>query len=383
MVKQRKTVLVHPNYYLERIPTQRMGEGRSGPDGGPFEEQRRIYDLLSQETRHLIVQYLLGHPKHLMSLDELDYMIPKSKGAIGDQLENLVDADVLSVYQYDQNEGKRDLPAKFYGFTKHGVEILYEYNYLRGVPIARALYDNTEKTAKVQRHENAPRPELPVEVSQALSFERRSEERSPLVSYVQGVNRDHSSVSDQIELVRALEEAGIGPEHDGLKTSEIDAELNLDLDFHVRTVLQNLETMDVVEKELPPGPSVYAISESTDEIVNGHIVEAAKENLDALVDHMDDEVHEISMDQFQAESGIAVTDGAGRTIRSLLAEEFDVSLERVEERLHQGDPVKTLNTAISAIEVSENARKRGDYGKIRFVNPAYRYRLTEKAMNLA
>lgn len=359
-----------------------MDEGQSGAKGGPFEEQRQIYDLLSQETRHLIVQYVLGHPEHLVSLAELDYMIPKSKGAIGDQLKNLVDADVLAVYRCEQNEGKRDLPTKFYGFTEHGVEILHEYNYLRGVPVARALYDATEKTAKVRRHENAPRPELPAAVSQALSFDRQSDDQSPLESYVQDVNRDHPSVSDQIKLVRALEDAGIGPDHDGLKTSEIETELNLDLDFHIRTVLQNLEAIDVIEKKLPPGPSVYAISESTDKIVNGHVVEAAEENLEALVDHMDDEVHEIDVDQFEAESGIAVTDGAGRTIRSLLAEEFDVSLERVEERLRRGDPVKTLNTAISAIEVSRNARKRDDYGKIRFVNPAYRYRLTEKAVEM-
>lgn len=359
-----------------------MNEGQSGAKGGPFEEQRRIYDLLSQETRHLVVQYLLGHPEHLMSLDELDYMIPKSKGAISDQLENLVDADVLAVYRYEGSEDKRDLPAKFYGFTEHGVEILYEYNYLRGVPVARALYDNTEKTEKVRRHESAPRPELPVAVSQALSFEQRGEEQSSLVRYIRDSNSYQPSVSDQVELTRALEDAGVGPDHDGLKTSEIETELDLDLEYHVRTVLQNLEAIDVVEKEQSPGPSVFAISESTDEIVNGHVVEAAKENLEALVNHMDDEVHEINVDQFQAESGIAVTDGAGRTIRSLLAEEFSVSLERVEERLRQGDPVETLNTAISAIEVSENARKRGDYGKIRFVNPAYRYRLTEKAVEM-
>lgn len=359
-----------------------MNEGQSGAKGGPFEEQRRIYDLLSQETRHLIVQYLLGHPEHLMSLDELDYMIPKSKGAISDQLRNLVDADILEIYRNRDNENKRDLPAKFYGFTEHGTKILHEYNYLSGVPIARALYDNTEKTGKIQRHESAPRPELPVTVSQALSFERSDEDQSPLVHYVRDSNHGQPSLPDQIELVRALEEAGVGPGHDGMKSGEMESELDLDPDYHIRTVLQNLEAADVVEKELPPGPSVYAISESTDEIVNGHVVEAAKENLDALVEHMDDEVHQVDVDQFQTDSGIAVTDGAGRTIRSLFAEEFGVSPERVEERLRQGDPVNTLNTATSAIEVSEDARMRGDYGKIRFVNPAYRYRLTENAVEM-
>lgn len=141
----------------------------------PFEEQRRIYDLLSQETRHLVLQYVLGHPEHLPSLAELDYVIPKSTGAISDQLDNLVDADVLAVYEHEPSESKRDLPAKFYGLTEYGVEVLYEYDYLRGLPVARALYDNTRKSDRIERHENAPRPDLPDAVRSALTTEDERE----------------------------------------------------------------------------------------------------------------------------------------------------------------------------------------------------------------
>ncbi|WP_435180681.1 ArsR family transcriptional regulator [Halorussus sp. AFM4] len=146
-----------------------MSDSSSASKDGPFEEQRRIFDLLSQETRHLIVQYVLGHPKHLASLDELNYVIPKSKAAISDQLDNLVEAGILDLYRYEPSEDKRDLPSKFYGFTERGVEVLYEYNYLRGVPVARALYKNTRKSEKIERHEDAPRPELPDEVREGLS----------------------------------------------------------------------------------------------------------------------------------------------------------------------------------------------------------------------
>jgi len=142
-----------------------------GADSGPFAEQQRIFKLLSQDTRHLIIQELLGHPAHLMSLAELEYMTGKSQAAIKDQLETLIDAGLLARYTYEPSEAKRDLPAQFYGFTERGVEVLHDYKYLRGLPVARALYENTRKTEKIERHESAPRPELPEAVADALEFD--------------------------------------------------------------------------------------------------------------------------------------------------------------------------------------------------------------------
>ncbi|PSP32068.1 hypothetical protein BRC64_07905 [Halobacteriales archaeon QH_10_67_22] len=149
-----------------------MSESHSGTaDAGPFAEQQRLFKLLSQDTRHLIIQELLGHPTHLMSLAELEYMTGKSQAAIKDQLETLIDAGLLARYTYEPSEEKRDLPAQFYGFTERGVEVLHDYKYLRGLPIARALYENTRKTEKIERHESAPRPELPAAVAEALEFD--------------------------------------------------------------------------------------------------------------------------------------------------------------------------------------------------------------------
>ena len=149
-----------------------MSESHSGTaDSGPFAEQQRLFKLLSQDTRHLIIQELLGHPDHLMSLAELEYMTGKSQAAIKDQLETLTEAGILACYTYEPSEEKRDLPSKFYGFTERGVEILHDYKYLRGLPVARALYENTRKTEKIERHEAAPRPVLPEAVSDALEFD--------------------------------------------------------------------------------------------------------------------------------------------------------------------------------------------------------------------
>jgi len=107
-----------------------------------------------------------------MSLDELDYAISsKAKASIRSQLDRLIESDVIAEYTYEPSEGKRDLPSNFYGFTGHGIEVLERFQYFEALPILRALYDNMEKSARVQRHEDAPRPELPDAVEEALSFD--------------------------------------------------------------------------------------------------------------------------------------------------------------------------------------------------------------------
>jgi DNA-binding HxlR family transcriptional regulator len=153
------------------VPSHMSETDTGAADAGPFAEQQRLFKLLSQDTRHLIIQELLGHPAHLMSLAELEYMTGKSQAAIKDQLETLIDAGLLARYTYEPSEGKRDLPSQFYGFTERGVEVLHDYKYLRGLPVARALYENTRKTEKIERHESAPRPEIPDAVAQALEFD--------------------------------------------------------------------------------------------------------------------------------------------------------------------------------------------------------------------
>jgi len=142
----------------------------------PFAEQREMRELLSQETRHLIVQCLLGHPHHLASLAELAYMIQKNEGAILDQLETLQETGLVDVYVHEPNESTRDLPSRFWGPTERGVEVLYEHNFLRGVPVARAVYEETNKSEKVRRHETAPRPSLPDAIQETLQFEEPTPE---------------------------------------------------------------------------------------------------------------------------------------------------------------------------------------------------------------
>lgn len=142
----------------------------------PLERQRELMELLSQETRHSIIQALLGHPELLASADEINHFIPsKSKKTVGEQLDVLVEADILSIYEYRPNQETRGLPWKFYGFTEYGAGILGDFNYLKGVPMARAVHQKTRKPAKIERHETAPRPRLPEPVRATFRLDEKAE----------------------------------------------------------------------------------------------------------------------------------------------------------------------------------------------------------------
>lgn len=134
-----------------------------------MERQRQLMDLLSQETRHAIIQTVLGHPKGLASSTEITHFIPeKSPKAVDDQINRLVEAGILERYIHEPNEGMRDLPSQFYGLTVEGAEIVGDFGYFNSVPMLRAIHQQTRKDERVERHENAPRPELPEKVQYAL-----------------------------------------------------------------------------------------------------------------------------------------------------------------------------------------------------------------------
>lgn len=153
-------------------------EGRGRPieqvfdvdDAAPYETQRTVQRYLSQETRHNILQVILGHPEHLVSVTEFDYYISKSRSTVSEQLEDLASHEILGQYHHEPNAEVRDIPADFWGLTAFGVSLLEEYNYLRGLPIMRVAHDATHKTETVQRHEDAPRPDLPESVGDVLEY---------------------------------------------------------------------------------------------------------------------------------------------------------------------------------------------------------------------
>lgn len=140
-------------------------------EAAPYETQRTVQRYLSQETRHNILQVILGHPTHLVSVTEFDYYIPKSRSTIREQLEDLATHEIITQFHHEPNADSRDMPADFWGLTEFGIDLLEEYNYLRGLPIMRAAHDATHKTETVQRHEDAPRPSLPESIRETMTYD--------------------------------------------------------------------------------------------------------------------------------------------------------------------------------------------------------------------
>lgn len=118
---------------------------------------------------------IIGHPHHLVSVTEFDYYVPKSRSTISEQLEDLASHKIITRYSQEPSVEVRDIPSDFWGLTAFGINLIAEYNYLRGLPIMRAAHDATHKTETVECHESAPRPTLPEAVITLLEFDEADE----------------------------------------------------------------------------------------------------------------------------------------------------------------------------------------------------------------
>lgn len=184
------------------------------------------------------------------------------------------------------------------------------------------------------------------------------------------------SVDEQIAIAHAMEEQGVGPNHEGIKRSELEDQLGLDLTYDAETSLHHLEEIDIVESVVPPGPDGYAISKRLDEIINGEVDRVVAEEIESLIDHIHDD------DPVDGGDGVAVADGSGATVRGVVAEAFDLVPSAVEQHLRDGDQVAKLNIAVDAIENEEAVSRGEEYDRIIFRNAAYKWRLTQKAVGL-
>ncbi|MCU4743967.1 hypothetical protein OB960_21535 [Halobacteria archaeon AArc-xg1-1] len=177
------------------------GGGEGDPFGDddvlPIEKQRRAHQFLTQETRYHIIQAVLGHPRYLGTLDELEYLVPKNRSTIREHLDRLADKQVMTKYKYRGDEAERNDPREFWGFTSYGITILDEYSYLRYVPVLRALQEHLYLTEKIERHQNAPRPDLPENVSDALRIPEIDDETEAIIDDVLAArDRDGSRLFD-------------------------------------------------------------------------------------------------------------------------------------------------------------------------------------------
>jgi hypothetical protein len=193
---------------------------------------------------------------------------------------------------------------------------------------------------------------------------------------------DHTdSTQDQVDVLLAMDDEGIHPSHDGIRRKQVEDVLGISLEYRASTSLGHLVQIGMLERD----PEVYedlrtfVIADwlSTDgEIVNGRVRQVAEEAIDAIIEH----VHDTDRTGGDSE---ALADGSGVSLRRILAGALDVDPPAdVEERLREGDLVLNVRDAVEAIEDHPAVSTRDDYGMIRFRNEAYRYRLSDRAINL-
>ena len=341
------------------------------------ENQRQRLNVVTQETRFVLIQNILSHPQQRPTLKELDYVNPsKSKSTIREHLEVLIEHGIVAERTLPKDQRKRDLPWRFYGLTDAGRDLLEEMGLLGAEGTLQDMYEMLETTDKIEKYAQAPRPGDESEDEELTGSDA-------LVAYIRDQKANTHSVGDQVSVATALYEDGIGPDHEGLTRNEIAEQLAFE--YSSRTVLNHLVDLDILEEFQPPGPSTYVISERRNQIINGEVEETVEEETERLIDHMvahmDDRI--VPMDDGQPGDRVVIADGAGRTIRSILTEKFEDPSDDIESYLREGDRLTKLNRAVDAIEESEDIDKGDDYGRVIFRSPAHRYRLSEFGVSLA
>lgn len=114
--------------------------------------------LVTQDTRAGLLADIVGHPKGMASVPELDYMSPRiERSAIDEHLRKLVDAGVVEKTQLPAGERSRDLPYTFYSLTEQARD-LFDRNNIFDEAIWQDQYAKVEKTDKILEIQRAPRP---------------------------------------------------------------------------------------------------------------------------------------------------------------------------------------------------------------------------------
>lgn len=117
-------------------------------------------NVLTQETRFVLVQNILSHPEQLPTLREFDYVNPtKSRSTIREHLDTLIENDVVETVTLPESERTRDLPYRFYGLTDTGRELLERFDLLGAEGTLGEMYERLETTPEIERYADAPRPD--------------------------------------------------------------------------------------------------------------------------------------------------------------------------------------------------------------------------------
>jgi len=128
-------------------------------DGDEAFDSWRAFQKATDEKRADILADVVGHPKGMPSVEELDYMNPPlSDDAIRRHLTVLEEVGVVQEHEFETGERLRDYPYKFYELTEEARE-LFDRNGLFPEEAWQRQYQSVEKTPRIRDLEAMPRPD--------------------------------------------------------------------------------------------------------------------------------------------------------------------------------------------------------------------------------
>jgi hypothetical protein len=120
---------------------------------------REMLHIITQETRFVLLQNILGHPKQLPSVPELTFLNPdKNEGTVYQHLKRLINIDIVEVHTLPSDQRELDLPFKFYGISEEGKAFLDQYGVFESEETLHDIYARVDKSERMKRLESAPRP---------------------------------------------------------------------------------------------------------------------------------------------------------------------------------------------------------------------------------
>lgn len=141
---------------MSHVPPQ-VDETATDDDEGlnTWEALQKVTD----KKRADILADVVGHPKGMPSVEELDYMNPPlSDDAIRRHLKTLIDVGVVKEREFPAGERFRDYPYKFYELTA-AARTLFDRNGLFPENAWKRQYQSVKKTDRIQEVEEMPRPD--------------------------------------------------------------------------------------------------------------------------------------------------------------------------------------------------------------------------------
>lgn len=128
-----------------------------GGGTGEFDSWRAL-QRATDEKRAAILADVVGHPKGLPSVEELDYMNPPlSEDAIRRHLNTLREVGVVTRREIEQGDRVQGFPYQFYEVTDEA-RGLFDRNGLFPEDAWQREYASVQKTDRIRKVEQMPRP---------------------------------------------------------------------------------------------------------------------------------------------------------------------------------------------------------------------------------